>query len=130
MKNIVFVLLLLLCAGNVKAGYEISICDSIDKKGTCLGKNSEFHFTGDKMKLMALVYNKNLLNTSKLFYKVYIMKNDNEGDIYAELTGNIKSDWVSTAKKLYFFKPGYYKLDVFKADKVKIGSVFFTLSDR
>ena len=130
MKQIVFALLFMLSAGKVFAGYEISICDSIGKGGACVGKNDVFHFTGDKMKLMALVYNKDLLNTTKIIYKVYLMKNDNDGELYADLTGNIQNGWISTAKKMYFFKPGYYKLDVFKADHSKIGSVFFTLSDR
>ena len=112
------------------AGYEISICDSVDSKGLCIGKNDVFHFTGDKMKLQVLVHNKEMLGTTKIRYKLYLMRNDNEGDIYAELSTSTRPEWFAVAKKMYFFKPGYYRVDVFKADKSKIGSVFFTLSDR
>lgn len=130
MKHYVIVAFTLLCAYKVKAGYEISICDSISPRGTCLGKNELFHFTGDKMNLQVLVHNKEMLKTGKILYKLYLMKNDHEGEISAELSNYTKPDWFTTAKKLYFFKPGYYRLDVFKADNTKIGSVFFTLSDR
>jgi hypothetical protein len=130
MKHVIFVALLLLSAGKLIAGYDISICDSIDKKGLCQGKNDLFHFTGDKMKLQVLVHNKDMLGTSKISYKLYLMKNDHDGEISAELSSSVKPEWFAAVKKLYFFKPGYYKLDIFKADKSKIGSVFFTLSDR
>lgn len=63
-----FVVLLLFSTARLVAGYEISICDSIDKKGGCLGKSDVFHFTGDKMTLKVLVHNKEMLNTTKLLY--------------------------------------------------------------
>ena len=125
-----FVALMLFSAGKLIAGYDISICDTIDKKGLCVGKNDVFHFTGDKMALQVLVHNKQMLGTSKIKYKLYIMKNDHDGEISAELSSFSKPDWFAVVKKLYFFKPGYYRLDVFKADNTEIGSVFFTLSDR
>ena len=130
MKQLVFVLLLVLSAGNLKAGYEISICDSVDKKGLCVGKSDLFHFAGDKMRLEVLVHNKDMLATTRIRYKLYLMKNDNEGEISAELSSPTRPDWFAVVKKLYFFKPGYYRLDVFKADNTKISSTFFTLSDR
>jgi hypothetical protein len=125
-----FVALLLLSTARVMAGYDISICDSIDNKGNCYGKSDLFHFTGDKMSLKVLVYNKQMLGTSKLLFKLYLMKNDRQGDIFAELSSSVKPEWFAAVKKMYFVKPGYYKLDVLKADKTPIGSVFFTLSDR
>ena len=130
MKHMLFVALMLFSAGKLIAGYDISICDTIDKKGLCVGKNDVFHFTGDKMALQVLVHNKQMLGTSKIKYKLYIMKNDHDGEISAELSSFSKPDWFAVVKKLYFFKPGYYRLDVFKADNTEIGSVFFTLSDR
>jgi len=125
-----FVALMLFSAGKLIAGYDISICDTVNKKGLCVGKNDVFHFTGDKMALQVLVHNKQMLGTSKIKYKLYIMKNDHDGEISAELSSFSKPDWFAVVKKLYFFKPGYYRLDVFKADNTEIGSVFFTLSDR
>jgi hypothetical protein len=130
MKHMFFVALLLLSVGKLLAGFDISICDSIDSKGFCKGKSDFFHYTGDRMKLQVLVHNKEMLGTSKIRYKLYLMKNDREGEISAELSSDTKPEWFATVKKLYFFKPGYYRLDVFKADNTEIGSVFFTLSDR
>jgi len=130
MKHMLFVALMLFSAGKLIAGYDISICDTVNKKGLCVGKNDVFHFTGDKMALQVLVHNKQMLGTSKIKYKLYIMKNDHDGEISAELSSFSKPDWFAVVKKLYFFKPGYYRLDVFKADNTEIGSVFFTLSDR
>ena len=125
-----FVALLFLSTARLVAGYDISICDSIDRKGLCHGKSDVFPFTGDKMTLQVLVHNKDMLGTSKLRYKLYMMKNDREGEIFAELSSSVKPEWFAAVKKLYFVKPGYYKLDVFKADNTQIGSLFFTLSDR
>ena len=123
-------LLMFLSAGKAMAGFDISICDSVDKKGSCIGKNDLFHFSGDKMHLQVLVHNKEMLGTGKIVYKLYLMKNDHEGEISAELSSPTRPDWFAVVKKLYFFKPGYYRLDVFKADNTKISSTFFTLSDR
>ena len=82
------------------------------------------------MTLHVLVHNKEMLNTSKIIYKLYIMSNDHDGEIFAELSSFVKPNWFAVSKKLYFFKPGYYKLDVFKADNIKISTQFITISDR
>ena len=112
------------------AGYEVSICDSINKKGLCAGKNDVFHYTGDRMRLQAVVYNKEMLSTTKIYFKLYLMSNDHDGEISAELSTDVKPGWFAVVKRLYFFKPGYYKLDVLNAKKVKIGTHFITISDR
>jgi hypothetical protein len=130
MKHLVFMALLFLSANKLLAGFDISICDSIDRKGFCQGKSDEFRYTGDKMKLQVLVHNKDMLRTSKIVFKLYLMKNDRDGEISAELSSPTRPDWFAVVKKLYFFKPGYYRLDVFKADQTEIGSVSFTLTDR
>ena len=39
-------------------------------------------------------------------------------------------EWFGVVKKLYFVKPGYYRIDVLKADKSQISSTFITISDR
>ena len=130
MKHLFFVALLLLCAGRLVAEYDISVCDSIDRKGLCNGKSDLFHFNGDRMALQVLVHNKQMLGTSKIRYKLYLMQNDHDGEIYAELSSAVKPEWFAAVKKMYFVKPGYYRLDVFKADNTEIGSLFFTLSDR
>ena len=131
MRNIVFALLFLLSVGKaVAGGYDVSVCDSLDRQGNCKGKSDIFHYPGDKMKLIVLVHNKEMLRTSKILYKLYLMKNDSEGEIAAELSNNVHPDWFATSKKLYFFKPGYYRLDVYKADNTKVSSQFITISDR
>ena len=131
MKQLVFIVLFLFSAIRLVAGgYEVSICDSLNSKGTCIGVSDLFHYPGDKMKLIVLVHNKDMLRTSKVIFKLYLMKNDHDGEIAAELSSRTQPDWFAVSKKLYFFKPGYYRLDVFKADNTKIGSIFFTLSDR
>jgi hypothetical protein len=131
MKQIVFLVLMILSTGRlIAAGYEISVCDSINKKGQCAGKSDLFHYTGDRMRLFAMVYNKNMLATSKVYFKLYLMSNDNEGEISAELSTDVKPGWFAVVKRLYFFKPGYYKLDILNANKIKIASQFITISDR
>ena len=130
MKNVVLAVLLLLGSLKLMAGYDVSVCDSVDQKGNCINKSDIFHFTGDRMKLQVAVHNKDMLNTSKILFKVYLMKNDNDGDIYAELSSYTKPEWFGVVKKLYFVKPGYYRIDVLKADKSQISSTFITISDR
>ena len=130
MKRLTFVVLMLLSASPVFAGYEISVCDSINKKGQCAGKNDLFHYTGDRMRLYAMVYNKEMLGTPKVYFKLYEMTNDHDGVISAELSTEVKPGWFAVVKRLYFFKPGYYKLDVYNANSVKIGTQFITISDR
>jgi hypothetical protein len=130
MKHLVFVVLMVLSASRLLAGYEISICDSVNKKGQCEGKSDLFHYTGDRMMLQALVYNKDMLGTPKIYFKLYEMANDHDGDISAELSTEVKPGWFAVVKRLYFFKPGYYKLEVFNAKKALLGTRFITISDR
>ena len=130
MKPVTLVMLLLFFAVKLMAGYEVIVCDSIDKKGSCVGKNDIFHFTGDKMRLYVSVHNSQMLNTTKVIYRLYEMQNDHDGDIAAELSSYAKPEWFVVVKSLYFFKPGYYRLDVLKADKTKISSTFITITDR
>jgi len=129
MKNFLFVLLMFF-AVKLMAGYEVSVCDSIDKKGNCISPNTVFHYPGDKMAVFVAVRNKQMLNTSKILFKVYTMSNDHDGEIYAELSSYAKPEWFEVVKKLYFVKPGYYRLDVYTGNKTKISSTFITISDR
>jgi hypothetical protein len=130
MKQFSLAVLLLIFAIQVRAGFQVSVCDSVDKKGICVGKNDIFRFTGDKMRLYVSVYNPQMLNTTKVIYRLYEMQNDHDGDIAAELSSYAKPEWFVVVKSLYFFKPGYYRLDVLKADKSKINSTFITITDR
>ena len=132
MKQLVLVAIMICTAFKLMAsgGYDIAICDSINKKGLCAGKSDFFHFTGDRMRLQAVVYNKNMLATPKIYFKLYLMSNDNDGEIVAELHTDVHPGWFAVVKRLYFFKPGYYKLDVFNATGAKLGTQFVTISDR
>lgn len=132
MKNIAVLLLLVLLGFGAKAGgYEILFCDHIDSiSGKCKGKAEEFKWNGDKVTLSTVVINKDKLNTTKISYKVFMMKNDREGELAAELSAKTRTSWFSVTKKIYFFKPGYYKVDVFNADNKLIVSGFVTITGR
>jgi hypothetical protein len=132
MKNFFAFLLILFLGFSAHAGsYEILFCDHIDSaSGKCKGKAEEFKWTGDKMTLATVVINKDRLNTTKINYKVFFMKNDREGELAAELSAKTRASWFSVTKKIYFFKPGYYKVDVYNADNKLIVSGFVTISDR
>lgn len=131
MKKLLLILLLFLHGAVFGAGgYELSFCTAVDKEGYCNGKSDIFRWTGEKMKMQCLVYNKDGLKTSKLYYKLFLMRNDHDGELAAELTIYTKPEWFYIEKKVYFFKPGYYKMDVYNAGNVLIGSLYITITDR
>ena len=131
MKHIVFLGVMFLCSGKLFAtGYEVSVCESLDVNSRCIGKNDVFHYPGDKMKLHIWVHNKVALGTSKIIYKVYTMANDHDGEIYAELSSFVRPEWFAISKDVTFVKPGYYKIEVYLANKTLINSQFITITDR
>ena len=131
MKNIFAFLLLFLFTSAIRAsGYEIIFCTKLDSIGRCKGKADEFTWNGDKMQLLSVVKNKSKLKTTKLNYKVFLMKNDHDGELAAELTAHTKTYWSSAVKKIYFFKPGYYKIDVYDATNKLIVTGFVTITER
>ncbi|MDB5281186.1 MAG: hypothetical protein JWO06_261, partial [Bacteroidota bacterium] len=130
-KHIFTFLILLLLGSAVKAGnYDIWFCTKLDSTGHCKGKSDQFNWSGGKMKLLSIVKSKGPLNTSKLNYKVFFMKNDHDGELAAELTSHTKAYWKSVVKEIYFFKPGYYKVDVYNAANALLLSGFVTITDR
>ena len=98
--------------------------------GRCKGKADEFVWTGDKMQLSSVVKNAEKLKTTKISYKVFLMKNDREGELAADLTRQVKPSWNLAVKKIYFFKPGYYKVDVYDSANVLIVTGFVTITER
>jgi hypothetical protein len=130
MKTVFIVSAFLLAALTSKAGYEIRFCDSIDVKGHCKGKADHFNLNGERIKLQVMVFNAEQLGTNKLSYRIFFMKNDREGELTAELSVYTRPDWQSASKQVYFFKPGYYKVDIFNEKDEMIASDYVTITDR
>ncbi len=121
---------MLLASVQAKAGWDIAYCNELDSLQKCSGHPTVFEWNGDKVSIYAMVTNDSGLSTSKLFFKIFDMKNDHTGDIYAELRTATRPDWVFTTKKMYFVKPGYYKVEVYDEGNKRLAESFLTITER
>ncbi len=130
MKKISFILFLFSVSLSSKAGYDLLFCTNADSLGNCKGKGETFEWKGDKTALEIVVMNKDTIGTGKLKFMLFAMKNDREGTLYADLSLHVMPNALFAVKKLYFYKPGYYKVDVLDEKDKFLTSGFLTIIDR
>lgn len=58
------------------------------------------------------------------------MKNSKDGEIYAELRSSTRPEWKSVNKRIYFVKPGYYKVEIYDAANKRLAESFITTMGR
>ena len=105
-------------------------CANADSLGNCKGQGETFEWKGDKTALYLMVMNKDGIRMHKMKFMLFTMKNDREGELYADLTQYILPNSLYTAKKMYFYKPGYYRVDVLDENNNPIGKSYITITDR
>lgn len=130
MKRISFLLFLFSVSLTSKAGYDLLFCTNADSLGNCKGKGETFEWKGDKTELQLIVMNKEKLGTKKLKFMLFTMKTDREGKLYADLSLNVSANSMFAVKKMYFYKPGYYKVDVLDENDKFLTTAFLTVLDR
>jgi hypothetical protein len=130
MKRIVFFLFMALSSLYSKAEYELLFCTDADSLKTCKPPGETFDWKGDKTALELLVMNKDTMHTPKLKFKLFSMQNDKQGELYAELSLNLPRNAIFAVKKLFFYKPGYYKVEVLDEHDQALASGFVTILDR
>ena len=113
-----------------KAQYEVLFCTNADSLGNCKEGGNEFVWNGEKFPLHLIVMNKNGLGTPKLKYMMFLMKNDREGVLNADLSLSVSPLGMFAVKKIFFFKPGYYKIDVLDEHDKYLATGFVTITDR
>ncbi|HLP49917.1 MAG TPA: hypothetical protein VK154_03475 [Chitinophagales bacterium] len=130
MKRLSFTLFLSLFYFCCFAGYDLLFCTKADSLGNCKGKGETFAWKDDKTSLELIVMNKDSIGLPKLKFKLYAMKNDREGELYAELSLYLNPRSLFGVKKMRFYKPGYYKVEVLDDKDGILTTGFVTLSDR
>ena len=130
MKKIYFLLFLFSVSLSSKAGFDLLFCTNADSLGHCKGQGQTFTWQGDKTDLELIVMNNETLGTKKLKFMLFAMINDREGKLYADLSLNVVSSALFAVKKIHFFKPGYYKIDVLDENDKRLTTSFVTIMDR
>ncbi len=131
MKKIILVLALFSISFYSKAEYELLFCTNADSLGNCKSKGETFAWKGDKTELTLIIMNKEKLGVTKLNLMLFSMSNDREGKLYAELEINkIKPDALFAVKKMYFYKPGYYRVEVLDENHKSLSNGYVTILDR
>jgi len=130
MKKTSFALFLLLFFLSSQAGYDLLFCSSIDNKGDCNGKSETFVWNGDNTSIQMLIKANEKIPTAKLNVKIFLMKNDREGELYADLGLNVVPNSYTAIKKLFFYKPGYYKVEIRDDKGNLLTKGFATITDR
>jgi hypothetical protein len=130
-KRISFILFLIsVSLYSIAAGYEIQFCAGTDSVGNCKGIGETFEWKGDRTSLQLIVTNKEKIPAAKLKLMLFEMKNDREGTLYADLSLRVIPNSTWAVKKLYFYKPGYYKVDVLDENNKYVTGGFVTITDR
>lgn len=130
MKRLTLLLTMLLFSASTYAGYDLLFCTSADSLGNCKEAGNTFEWNGDKTYLQLIVLNKDTITTNRLKFKLYAMNNDREGTLYADLSVAVPNNALYAVKKMYFYKPGYYKVEVLDDKDGKLTSGFVTISER
>lgn len=111
--------------------WQLSFCTDIDTVvNKCPDNASEFQWNDEKLPLYITVTNGEKLNIDKVFYKIFDMKNDKEGEIYAELRSATRPEWKSVNKRIYFIKPGYYKIELYDISNKRLTEAYITIMGR
>ncbi len=105
-------------------------CTNTDSLGNCKKDGDAFEWNGGKTTIELLVLNKDTITPAKLKFVLFDMKNAKEGTLYADLSLNVIPNSVFAVKKLYFYKPGYYKVDVLDDKDKFLTTGFITITDR
>ncbi len=130
MKKITSLLFLFSISITSKAGYDLLFCTKADSLGNCKSKGETFEWKGDKTALELVVMNKEKIGAAKLKFKLFAMENDREGTLYADLSLNVMPGASYAMKKMFFYKPGYYKVEVADENGKTLTSGFVTISER
>ncbi len=131
MKKTLLIFVLFFVSFYCKAEYELLFCTNADSLGNCKSKGETFAWNGDKTDLTLIVMNKEKLGVSKLNLMLFAMSNDKEGTLYAELEINrINPDALFAIKKMYFYKPGYYRVEVLDENHKPLTNGYVTILDR
>lgn|GEM_PF-968708 len=131
MKKLILLLLpLFFICLKAQAGWNLTFCDRVDSIGKCDTIASEFVWNGDKTSVYATLQGDQGFTTGKVFFKVFDMKNPRSGELYAELRTYVRPEWSFTTKRIYFIKPGYYKIEVYDESYMRLAEGYITVTDR
>lgn len=130
MKRLTLLLAVSLFSISAFAGFDLLFCTNADSLGNCKEAGNTFEWNGDKTYLQLIVLNKDTISTNRLKFKLYAMNNDREGTLYADLSLAVPANALYAVKKMYFYKPGYYKVEVLDDKDGKLTSGFVTISER
>lgn len=111
--------------------WQMSFCADLDTTiKACATNASEFEWNDEKLPLYITVTNGEKLNIDKIFYKIFEMKNSKEGEIYAELRSATRPEWKCVNKRIYFVKPGYYKIELYDIANKRLAESYITIMGR
>lgn len=117
------------CISVATAQWELGFC-AADSGGVCHGKADLFVWNGENTIVYAFIERQSGFSEGKLSFKVFEMKNDLSGEIYAEVKTAVKAEAKYASKKIYFVKPGYYKVEVYDEKLNRLASEYITITDR
>ncbi len=129
MKKIWLVLVLIISSFTSKAGYDLLFCTHADSLDKCKKTGETFDWAGDVTPIELVVMNNDTIGTPKLKFMLFAMKNDREGTLYADLSMHVPPNSLSAVKKLFFYKPGYYKVDVLDEEDKFLATGLVTILD-
>lgn len=130
MKNYLLTLFISTAFFTARAGFEVLFCEQVQEPAICVAKSTEFNWEGERMMLKMIVKGESTLSTEKIYYKVYEMDNDQVGSIFAELVSHVRPEWEFAVKNIYFFKPGYYKVETYNAAHELLNNTYVTITER
>lgn len=129
-KKLLLLVLGVLGALGGYAQWKLDFCAN-DSAETCIGKSDIFYWNGETVTVYLIVNHTDSIGASKLRYRVYDMKGEKSGEVYADLRVYTRPAWKRVWKKIYFVKPGYYKVEVYDEHTPKpLVSGFVTITDR
>jgi len=120
---------LFLFLGSAQAGWSLEFCQR-DSSGFCLGQSDLFFWNGDKTQVILMLRNKAGMTIPKMEIKIFEMASAQNGEIYADLHVYARSEWKQVSKRIYFVKPGYYKVEIYDEKMNRLAENFLTISDR
>lgn len=129
MKPIFLTTVLVCCVSVTSAQWELVFC-ATDSAGACYGKADLFVWNGERVAVFARLESKKGFTEGKLLFKIFEMENDFSGEIYAEVKAAVKAETKFVFKKIYFLKPGYYKVEVYDEKLNRLASEYVTITDR
>lgn len=126
-----FIALALTYTATKAQNWQMSFCTELDSSiKACPYNAAEFQWNDEKLPLYITVTNGEKLNIDKIFYKIFEMKNSKDGEIYAELRSATRPEWRNVNKRIYFVKPGYYKIELYDIANKRLAESFITIMGR